>query len=235
MHMLRGMPSPLASLLILIVPLTACTDTNDIAVELAPEVISSIDGTLTARAIALADRDPSDKQSITLTVDYKDRNGTPHDVAPITGTTDEKGMLEATFTGLIWDGSGTLTATLDSNPKVITTASFAVLDRSPPKVTIMPPANNQVRINVDTTIAVHVTDEIGVSQVSFETSFSNNGGNNNRGRSSIVTSGLTDTTINFDFSAQNSQVGATVMVYALAGDLSGNQAAATPIMLTVVQ
>ena len=220
--------------MILILPLTACTDTNDIAVELAPDVISSIDGSLTVRALALADRDPTDQQSITLSVAYTDRNGTAHDIAPFKGTTDDKGLLETTFTGLIWDGSGTLTATLDSNPKVTGTATFAVLDRTPPKVTITPPANNQVRINTDITIAVHVTDEIGVSQVVFETDFSNNGGNNNRDRSSIVTSGSTDTTINFDFRANDTQVGATVMVYALAGDLSGNQAAATPIMLTVI-
>jgi hypothetical protein len=228
------MPSRLASLVFVLAPLTACTSTNDILVDLAPNVVSSIDGSLSVRAIAIADSDPTSGDSITLTVDYKDRNGTAHMIDAIKGKTDAAGTLEATFTGLSWDGAGTVTATLDSNAKVTGVATFSVLERTPPTVTIMPPANNQVRAQQDTTIAIHVKDEIGISQVWFQTDFSNGGGNgngnNNRGR--LVASGTTDTTINFTMTT-GQQTG-TVTLYALAADLSGNQAAAAPIVVNVV-
>ena len=228
------MPSRLASILVVLAPLTACTSPNDIIVDLAPNVVSSIDGSLSVRAIAVADSDPTSGETITLTVDYTDRNGAAHVVDAIKGKTDAAGVLEATFTGLSWDGAGTVTATLGSNAKVTGTATFSVLDRTPPTVTIMPPANNQVRAQQDTTIAIHVKDEIGISQVSFQTDFSNNGGgnNNNNNRGRLVASGTTDTTINFTLTA-GQQTG-TVTLYALAADLSGNQAAAAPIVVTVV-
>ena len=177
-------------------------------VDLAPNVVSSIDGSLSVRAIAVADSDPTSGETITLTVDYTDRNGAAHVVDAIKGKTDAAGVLEATFTGLSWDGAGTVTATLGSNA--------------------------QVTGQQDTTIAIHVKDEIGISQVSFQTDFSNNGGgnNNNNNRGRLVASGTTDTTINFTLTA-GQQTG-TVTLYALAADLSGNQAAAAPIVVTVV-
>ena len=236
------------------VSLAACTaTTDDVVVQLAPEVISSIDGTLSVRATALAQRDPGDKgQTIEMSVVYQDRNGIAHDIAPIDGTTDDKGVVEGTFTGLTFDGTGTVTATLlsggsGSNPvmaggmPVAAEASFAVLDRSPPKIEIVPPMGDLLHVNTDATIQVHVTDEIGVSEVVFETTAIANGGgggnnNNGRQRSTVVASGSMDSMVSFDVAvSQNATVGTMVTLYALASDLSGNEAAAVPVVVTVAQ
>jgi hypothetical protein len=250
LHRGDGMKLPLACVLAAL-PFAACTpDTNDVLVQLAPEVISSLDGSLGVHAVAIADRQPGVKQHVEVSVTYTDRNGTAHMVAPVDGITDEKGGFDTTFTGLTWDGSGTvkvavLSGAAGSAPVMVggmpleAEATFAVLDRTPPKVVITPPASNQIRINSDNQISVHLTDEIGVSQCLFQTDNTNNNGNGNnigiRGRSTIIASGATDTTVMFDVTAQNANVGQTVTFYALATDLSGNQAAATPITVTVVQ
>jgi hypothetical protein len=200
-------------------------DPNDIMVQLSPEVISSIDGTVSVHALVLANRDPVAKgKTVDLTVDYTDRNGTAHMIAPISGTTDERGALDAKFEGLKWDGTGTIKASLGT---VVGEATFAVLDRTPPKVTITGPAT--VSANNGATFMVHVTDEIGVSEVFFEAS-GGNGNFNNRQRSTVVASGSVDATIPFDFQiGGQGNIGQTITLYALASDLSGNQAAATPI------
>lgn len=213
--------------------LVACTpDTNDVSVRLAPEIISSIDGTLSVTALVLADRQPAESETVDITVAYTDRNGTAHDIAPATGTTDAKGTFEATLVGLTWDGTGTVTATVAGGP--VGTATFAVLDRTPPKVTITPPTANMVRAGNDVTVEVKISDEIGVSQVYFEWAgqFGNQFG---RERSSVVASGSTDATVKFDVAIPDfAQVGTTVTLYALGADLSGNQAAAQPVTVTVV-
>ena len=229
------MQHPLAYLAIL-APLAACATTNDVAVELAPDLVSSIDGRLSVHVLALSDRDPVGGDKIEVSLDYTDRNGTAHVIAPLAGSIDDNGAFEGTFEGLKWDGSGTVTALVHGGDGDVTgTATFAVLDRSPPVVTITPPA--QIRINQDATISVHVTDEIGISQVQFEASFSGNGGNGNgnRQRSTVVSSGKLDATLTFNVQAQDTQVGATLTLYALGSDLSGNQAAATPVSVTVTQ
>ncbi|MCX5748337.1 MAG: hypothetical protein NT062_38280 [Proteobacteria bacterium] len=211
-----------------------CVDTNDATIELAPDLVSSIDGTLSVRATALADRAPAPDEKFTISVEYTDRNGTPHAIDPVDGTTGTDGSFSTDLTGLSWDGTGTVTATL-AGATIAAAATFAVLDRTPPKVTIVPPTNLHVRQNTDLTIQVHVIDEIGVSQVFFETAGqTGNNNNNNRQRSTVVASGTTDAMIGFDMTiSQNATVGSTITVYALAADLSGNQAAATPITLTV--
>ena len=123
-----------------------------------------------------------------------------------------------------------MTATVGGGPAG--TATFAVLDRTPPKLTITPPANNQVRLNTDVKISVHITDEIGTSQVFFETSSNNN---NFRDRSTIIASGSSDTTVTFDWQVpDNIPTGTMITLYALGEDLSGNQAAAMPITVSVV-
>lgn len=209
--------------------LAACSaDTNDVQVTLAPDVVSSLDGTLSVHAIVLGDREPMSGVSVDITVDYTDRNAIAHMIDPVSGKSDSKGVFDTTLTGLTWDGTGTVTATVKGKT-ISGIATFAVLDRTPPVVTIMPPANNQVHRGQNTTIQVHVTDEIGVSQVLFD---SNDTGN--RGRSTIA-SGATDTTVGFDFQAPDAAVGTTLMLYALAADLSGNQGAAKPISVMVVQ
>jgi hypothetical protein len=217
--------------LLCLVPLTACgVDTNNVDIELAPQVISSIDGTLDIRATATADTDPVGDQEINITVAYTDRNGTAHDVAPVSGKTDHTGVFETAINGLIWDGSGTVTAAL-AKGNADAVATFAVLDRSPPKAVILPPASNQVRLGTDVTIQVHVTDEIGISQGWFESN-----GQQGRQRSSVVASGSSDSMLSFDFAVpDNVTVGSMITLYALAADLSGNEAAAVPVVVTVTQ
>jgi hypothetical protein len=224
--------------LYLCVPLTACAvDANDVTIELAPDLISSIDGTLAVHATVFRDRDPSRDEGLQLVIAYTDRNGAPHSIAPIDGKTDATGAFDATISGLLWDGTGTVKATVMNGtaPAMVgghpleTSATFAVLDRTPPKATIVPPASNRVSAGNGTTVQVHVTDEIGISEVYFEW-----GGFQGRERT-LVTSGAADLTVDFDVQPQDIQVGTSIMLYALAQDLSGNQGAATPISVTVVQ
>lgn len=230
-HARFRMPHPLAYLAIL-TPLAACATTNDVAIELAPDLVSSIDGRLAVHVLALSDRDPVGGDKIEVSLDYKDRNGTAHAIDPLTGSIDDNGAFEGTFEGLKWDGSGTVTALVHGGDGDVTgTATFAVLDRSPPVITITPPA--QIRVNQDAQISVHVTDEIGISLVQFEASFSSGNGNGNRQRSTVVSSGKLDATLTFNVQAQDTQAGATLTLYALGSDLSGNQAAATPVSVTV--
>lgn len=230
MHVLRYLS--------LLVPLAACAaDTNDVAIQLAPDVISSLDGRLGVRAQVFRDRDLAEAASIQLAVEYVDRNGTAHAIAPIDGVTDDDGAFETTIEGLTWDGTGSVTATvmegaspvmLEGGP-LAASATFAVLDRSPPVATIVAPANGQVSADQGTSVEVHVTDEIGISQVMFEWS-------GFRGRErTLVASGATDVTVRFDVDPQDIQIGQTIMLYALAEDLSGNQGAAMPISVQVVQ
>jgi hypothetical protein len=112
---------------------------------------------------------------------------------------------------------------------VTSDATFAVLDRSPPAVSIEPPT---ITAGQDSTVTVHVSDEIGVSQVSFETSFQN-GGNGNRQRTTISDAGTTDAAVDFDVNTQDTQIGEMVTIYAIASDLSGNEGVATPVTVTV--
>jgi hypothetical protein len=221
----------LNSLAVLAVIVPACANNpNDIMVTLQPDVISSIDGTLQVHALVLDNRDPVGKgKAISLAVDYTDRNGMAHTIAPASGSTDDRGAFDATFEGLTWDGIGTVTATVGA---LTGDATFSVLDRTPPKVTITPPA--AVHINQDAQFQVHVTDEIGVSEVFFEAS-QGGGGNGGRQRSTVIASGSTDATISFDYQANDTQVGQMVTFYALASDLSSNQAAAQPVTVTIQQ
>lgn len=221
-------------ILLACIPLTACASTDDVVVELAPDLISSLDGTMSLRVTALSDGDPYGGDSIDIAIAYTDRNGTDHAIEALKGSVNDAGVFEGDLAGFDWDGAGTVTATVhgDDGDKV-GIATFAVLDRTPPVLSITPPANNQLRVNQDTTISVKVTDEIGVSQVFFEANYSRD--NNNRARSTVVASGSLDSTIEFDLRAQDTQVGETVTLYALGSDLSGNQAAAPSITLTVVQ
>lgn len=210
--------------------LVSCADTNDLEIELAPDVVSSLDGTLEVRAAAFADDEPAEGSKISIAVEYVDRNGASHAIDPVDGTTMADGTFTAMISGLTWDGTGTVTATLG---QLTAATTFAVLDRTPPKVSIASPtASMHVVRGADVTIEVHVTDEIGVSQVFFETQGQNNF--NNRQRSTVVASGTTDANVPFDFTvSDNATVGSTITIYALAADLSGNQAAAQPITLTV--
>lgn len=204
---------------------TACaSDPTEVVVQLAPDVVSSLDGTIAVRVIVLGERTPIAGEPLELAVDYTDRSGTAHAIAPASGNTDDAGVFEATFEGLTWDGHGTVTAT---GGGIEGTATFAVLDRTPPKVTIMPPSAGTVQRGRDLTVSVHATDEIGVSQLFF--------GSTVRARDrSLVTSGSSDVTLDFDFTVPDQPAGTTFQLFALAEDLSGNQGAAMPVTLTVV-
>lgn len=220
---------------------TACTDyaPDGVLIELSPEVISSIDGTVHVSALVVDDRVPLGTQPIRLSISYTDRNGTDHAIDPVTGETDNRGAFEATFAGLAWEGTGTVTAevlddagnplTLEDGP-VAATATFAVLDRTPPVVEILPPTTDlHVGPGLPLEVEVHVTDEIGVAEVWLEAA-----GELERLRSTVIASGTTDTTVSFRFDIPGDALaGPTITLYAMASDLSSNLDAATPVVLIV--
>lgn len=211
--------------------LVACSrEPDNVLVTLAPEVVSSIDGVASVRAVVLAENEPLPDEAVTLTVAYTDRNGATHDIAPITGTTDTRGAFETEVTGLDWDGSGTITVALTAATDVAGQAPFAVIDRTPPVASITPPTvSRHVIQGQDIVVPVHVQDEIGVSEVFLEAS-----GELTRLRSSVVASGSADAMVDFELQVpDNALVGGTITLHALAGDLSGNLSAAEPVELTV--
>lgn len=203
----------------------ACTsEPSEIIVSLAPNVVSSLNGTLGVRATLLGDREPLAGEALEITVEYTDRGGAMHPITAASGETDEIGVVEATLDGLTWDGAGTVTVT---GAGVAGTATFAVLDRTPPKVVITPPAATTVRRGADIKVSVHATDEIGISQVYFGSSY-------RQRERSLITSGAGDLTLDFDFTVPDVAAGTTIELFGLAEDLSGNQGAAAPITITVV-
>lgn len=210
--------------------LLACTPEPDgILVELSPEVISSIDGSLHVRGLVIEERTPIDGEPVTITVAYTDRNGEAHEIAGAEVTSDARGAFDAVLEGFAWEGTGTVTAAL-AGADVSAEATFAVLDRTPPVVAILPPTTDlHVGQGLPLDVEVRVTDEIGASQVTIEAA-----GELERVRTSVVASGSTDATLTFRFDIpDNALPGPTITLYALATDLSGNQAAATPITLIV--
>jgi len=216
--------------------LAACTSNpNDVIVDLAPSVVSSLDGTLHVDALVLADRDPADGKAITISVDYTDRNGMAHMISDVAGKTDARGAYSTTLTGLQWDGTGTVTAKVSGGPTG--DATFSVLDRTPPKVTIMAPAT--IRTTMAGTATVTATDEIGVSQLLFQiTGFPNGngcgGGGGCNGQRSLLASGSGTATGMFTIDVGNTPAGTTLTLYALAADLSGNEGVAAAATVMVV-
>ncbi|MGE5186358.1 MAG: hypothetical protein ACM31C_30090 [Acidobacteriota bacterium] len=209
--------------------LAACAGTpNGIEITLSPSVISSLDGTTEVSALVAADSTPISDAAVAMTVTYTDRNGTTHDVPATKGKTDVRGVYHATLTGLTWEGTGSVTI---SDGKLTGTATFAVLDRTPPKVTILPPTSDlKVGPGLPLDVQVHVTDEIGVSQVYFDGTNNINNGQ----RSTVIASGAPDVTVTFHTNVpQGAMNGQTIELHALASDLSGNLAAAPPVTLTV--
>jgi len=214
----------------LAVGLAACASPDGVLVELSPAVVSSLDGTTTVRALVVADSTPLGDQPVTVTVAYTDRNGVAHDIAPIDGRTDAAGRLEAPLAGLDWDGTGTVTVTATEGDGVAGEATFLVLDRTPPRVEILPPTTDlRVGPGLPLDVLVRVRDEIGVSRVVLEAA-----GSLDRQRSTVTASGAGDTTMTFRFDVPaNAAGGPTLTLYALAEDLSGNRGAASAVVLTV--
>jgi DNA-binding beta-propeller fold protein YncE len=207
----------------------ACAgDPSAIYVELSPSVISSLDGTTTVTALISDGARPLADTKVSISTEYTDRNGAPHEVAPIEGTTDTRGVLSATLEGLAWDGVGTVTVAAGG---IDDSASFSVLDRTPPKIEILPPTTDlRVGPGLPLDVQVRVTDEIGVSEVTLDTNGVLQGGT----RSTVVSSGAGDTTLTFRTSVPTDAApGPTIELHALAADLSGNYGAAAALTLTV--
>lgn len=211
--------------------IAACAAPDGVLVELNPPLISSLEGTTAVRALVVeADGTPLADQPVELTVDYTDRNGIVHAIEPASGRTDGSGRFEALLDGLDWDGSGTVTVNATEEAGVQGSASFVVLDRTPPVVEILPPTTDlRVGPGLPFDVQVRVTDEIGVSRVVVEAA-----GSLDQQRSTVVASGYADATLTFGFDVpQNAAGSSTITLYALATDLSGNRGAATAVVLTV--
>lgn len=212
--------------------LAACGDpvANGVIVDLSPEVISSIDGTTTVEMLVIEDRTPLAGQAVLVTVAYTDRNGVEHEIGDVEGETDGRGAFSAVLTGLAWEGTGTVTAEVVGAADVSATATFAVLDRTPPVIEILPPTDDlRVGPGLPLEVEVRVQDEIGISEVWFEAA-----GEAERTRSTVIASGSGDATVPFRLDIpDNALAGPTITLYAMAGDLSGNLAAAEPVILTV--
>ena len=208
--------------------LAACADPNAVQVELSPTVISSLDGTTHVLAVVAADNTPLPDEPVRIEIQYTDRNGTPHPIDPIDAKTNDRGTVDATLTGLSWDGIGTVTVTTGN--QLSSSATFTVLDRTPPKIEILPPTTDKkVGPGLPIDVQVHVTDEIGVSEVYLDGT-----GGIDVQRRTVVTSGALDSTLTFRVAIPaNAAAGPTIQLYALAADLSGNYASATAMTLTV--
>jgi hypothetical protein len=216
--------------LVSLLALAACAgDPTAIQIELSPSVISSLDGSTTVSAIISDDSmTPLADVVARITVDYVDRNGTVHDIAPIDVRTDDRGVIHARLEGLLWDGTGTVT--VETTAQVADSATFSVLDRTPPKIEILPPTvDGLVGPGLPLDVQIHVTDEIGVSQVTLD-------GNDTifGTRTTVVASGSLDSTLTFRTNVPaDASPGPTIRLNALATDLSGNIAAAAVVTLTV--
>lgn len=216
-------------LLLACAALSACAEPQRVIVELSPDVISSLAASTDVRAlVADADGAPLADASVSLTVAYTDRNGVVHDVPGVKGTTNDRGVFETSLVDLTWDGTGTVTVEADGG--VTGTATFSVLDRTPPKIEILPPTTDKkVGAGLPLDVRVKVSDEIGVSRVTLDAT-----GGVSGTRSTVVSDGAGDTTITFRMSvAAGATAGPTITLYALAEDLSGNLGAATSMVLTV--
>lgn len=207
----------------------ACAgDPSAVYVELSPQVISSLDGTTTVTALVSDGAAPLAGARVRVATAYTDRSGAPHEIAAVEGDADERGVLRATLEGLTWDGAGTITVTAGDAEG---SATFSVLDRTPPRVEILPPTTDgRVGPGLPLDVQVRVTDEIGVSSVTLDTNGALQGGT----RSTVVGSGAASTTLTFHTTVSaGAAAGPTIELHALAADLSGNLAAAAALTLTV--
>jgi len=212
---------------ILLGALAACAgDPTAVHVELSPSVISSLDGTTEVAALVSSDTTPLADEVVRMSVTYTDRNGADHPIAEVDGRTDHRGVFHATLDGLSFDGIGTVV--VETTASVTGDATFVVLDRTPPVVEIVPPTtDSKVGPGLPLEVQVHVTDEIGVADVTFD-------GPNIQNRTTVVSSGAADTTLTFRGSVSaNAQNNSTIELHALATDLSGNIGVAAAVTLSV--
>ncbi len=212
-------------------------------VALAPDVISSESGVLAVQAKVL-DADTELKGwTVKLHADYTDRNGMMHALDDASDVSDDTGLVKGSFSGLKWEGAGTVTASvldkagnpaLDTKKMPITAqGTFSVLDETPPVVMITSPASGAtVAQGTQLDIAVTATDEIGVSQIYVQVATANGNTNLDRSRNTIA-SGATTAMGTFQFDTGNVQTATTVTIYAMAADMSNNLGVAMPITVKV--
>jgi hypothetical protein len=226
---------------------------DHVSLTLAPGIVGSQSGTIEAEAAVTDGKQLLSGWSVLLHVDYTDRNGMAHMIADVTGKTDDSGTAATSFTGLSWEGSGTITASvLDGkgmpalDPKkdpVTISETFSVLDETPPSVMITAPADMAViprvggggggPMDAPFTVTVNATDEIGISQIFVQVATSDGNTNIDRTSSKIVASGTTMGTASFNFDGRNTAPGTTATIYAMAADMSGNLAVSAPIMISI--
>lgn len=216
---------------------------DHVTVALAPDVVSSESGTLAAEAVVLAGNSELKGWTVKLHADYADRNATMHAVDDASNKSDGVGRVLGSFGGLKWEGAGTVTASvldaagnpaLDAQKNPISaTATFSVLDESPPTLMIMSPAAGATVSRTNgLTVNIAATDEIGVSQVYVQVATANGNTNLDRTRSTIAT-GSTTANGEFQFDTGNINTGTTVTIYAMAADMSNNLGVAAPVTITL--
>lgn len=200
---------------------------DGVQVDLAPNLVSSLDAKTTVNALVLAGSTPLSDEDVTITVKYTDRNGTDHSFPDTKAKTDARGAISTPLDGLLWDGTGTVTVTTSN--MISGSATFSVLDRTPPKIEILPPTtNNKVGAGLPLDVQVKVSDEIGISEVLFDAT-----GGTQVDRRTFVASGTQMTTLTFRIDVPTNPPNNMVELHALASDLSGNLAAAAAVTLTV--
>ena len=210
-----------------------------VLIELAPDVVSSEDGSLHVRATVVSGGTTLRGWTVRLQVVFEDQLGRVRAAPGLTAETDRTGAVEHVFAGLIWAGAGTVTAEVldgDGEPylrggePVASEATFAVIDLSPPTAVILPPSVDlKVGPNLPFDLIVQFTDEIGVSRVTAQAV-----GELQDQDTQIVASGSTNGSVTFEFDVPGGAIsGPTITLYALVEDLSGNITAADPIILTV--
>ena len=214
-----------------------------VSLALSPDVISSQSGTLAADAVVLAGNTELKGWAVKLHVDYADRNAVMHAIDDASNTSDGTGLVQGSFTGLKWEGAGTLTASvldpagnpaLDAKKNPITAqATFAVLDESPPTLKITSPTMGATLPRTGgLEVTVEADDEIGVSQIYVQVATANGNTNLDRTRTTIAT-GSSTVTGTFGFDTGNLQTTTSVTIYAMAADMSNNLGVATPVTVTL--
>lgn len=212
-------------------------------VTLAPNVISSQSATMAARATVLNGDTQLHGWTVKLHVDYVDRNNAAHMLNDVSSKSDTTGLVAGTFSGLKWEGAGTLTASVfdeKGNPAldalknpVTAQATFAVLDETPPVVAITSPAAGATVMRGNgLEVTINATDEIGVSQIYVQVATANGNTQLDRTRSTIAT-GATSVTGSFGFDTGNLNPGTMVTIYAMAADMSNNLGVAPPVTVTL--
>lgn len=204
---------------------TGCGGPDGLVLDLAPELVSSLDGATVLTARAYRGGSPVAGVELAVDVAYTDRNGVEHEVAADGGVTDARGELRLPLGGLAWEGVGTVTVAGDGVEGRI---DFVVLDESPPTVEVRPPnGDGRVGRGLPIEVEVVVDDEIGVAELTLEAD-----GEVRSSTTAIVPAGASSVWLRLDV-PPSAAAGPSITLRAVATDLSGNRAVAEPVGLTV--